>query len=407
MGQGPTRLYAALAVAVFAFGATWDSARAEPRYDVGATDNTIKIGNVAASSGALSIYRPYGEALSRCFAKINAEGGINKRKIEFITYDDGYSPPKTVEQTRKLIESDEVLFLLGSIGGPTSLATAAYLANKHIPHLFIATSSSRVSDANLYPWMMGWQPVASQEGAIFGRYLREQMALSKVGILYQNDDYGRDFLSGLKEGLGDKEPIMLVSAKSYESTEPTVTSQLAQIKAAGVDVIYLAATGKFVAQSLKGINELGWKPTILIPYTANSTTSVLKNADLKGDEKLISSSFFKDLSDPAYANDPDIRQWSSWIDQYYPTADRSEVYIAWGWSICNTAAHILKEAGEDLTRENILRLANSFSGFAPPLVLPGITLSSTPAEHRLIKCLRMRNFANGSWRSMGELVCSQ
>ncbi|GGC79164.1 ABC transporter substrate-binding protein [Chelatococcus reniformis] len=376
-------------------------------YDEGATDTTIKIGNVAAASGAVAIYLPYREALSRCFAKINADGGIHGRKIEFISYDDGYNPARTVEQTRRLVEGDGVLFLVGGVGTATSLAAAPYLAQKKVPHLFVASSASKISDAELFPWMMGWQPAAAQEGAVFARYMVDTLGTSKIGVLYQNDDFGRDFLAGVKAGLGADGAGRLVAARPYEAAEPTITSQIAQIKAAGADTVYLAATGKFVAQGIKAIRELGWQPNIFIPYVANSPELVLKAADLKGDEKLFSAAFLKDPGDPRQATADDVKEWLAWMDKYYAGGNTSEVFNVWGWSICQTVAHVLRQAGDTLTRANVLKAANSLRDYRPPLVLPGILLSSSPTQHRLVKCLQLQRFAAGRWAPEGEVACAE
>lgn len=401
--------FASLAAAVTVISAmslACGSARAGGSYDEGANDREILIGNVAASSGPLAIYITYRDALSRCFDKINAEGGINGRKVKLISYDDAYNPAKTVEQTRKLVESDGVLFLIGGVGTATSLAAAPYLAAKKVPHLFVASAASKISDATLYPWLMGWQPTASQEGAVFGRYIVDTLGSSKVGVLYQNDDLGRDFLAGLKAGLGENRQDRLVAARPYESTEPTVTSQIAQLKAAGADTVYLAATGKFVAQAIKAIREMSWSPNIFIPYIANSPEIVLKAAELQGSEKLFSSAFLKDPGDPQYGNDSDVREWMAWMDKYYPTGNKSEVFNVWGWAICQTTAHVLRKAGDTLTRANVMAQANSFDGYTPPMVLPGISMSSSPTQHRLTKCLQLQTYRSGRWTPEGKAICN-
>ncbi|MGY4290179.1 branched-chain amino acid transport system substrate-binding protein [Bradyrhizobium sp. LM2.7] len=375
-------------------------------YDEGATDTLIKIGNVTAASGPVAIYLPYKEALSRCFDKINADGGVNGRKIEFISYDDAYNPAKTVEQTRKLVESDGVLFLVGGVGTPTSLATAPYLARKKIPHLFVASSASKISDAAQFPWMMGWQPTAAQEGAIFGRYMVEKLGSSKIGILFQNDDFGRDFLAGLKEGLGSGNQDKLVSAQPYEATQPTVTSEIIQLKASGADTVYLAATGKFVAQAITAMRGINWGPATFVPYLANSPAIVLKAAEITGDEKLFSSSFLIDVADLAETSMPDVKEWLTWMSTYYPKGNKTEPLNAWGWSVCQTVVHVLKQAGDTLTRDNIMAVANSMHDYRPPLVSHGISLSSSPTQHRLVKCLQIQRLRSQRWSPEGDIICA-
>ena len=399
-----------IAASIVAAALTCSSACAGPAYDEGASDSEIRIGNVAAASGPLAIYITYREALKRCFDKINDDGGINGRKIRFLSYDDAYNPSRTVEQTRKLVESDGVLFLIGGVGTATSLAAAPYLSAKKVPHLFVASAASKISDAAAYPWMMGWQPVAAQEGAIFARHMRAAAASAgtpaSIGVLYQNDDLGRDFLAGLKDGLGTDAQARLVSARPYEAADPTITSQIAQIKAAGADTIYLAATGKFVAQAIKAIRELSWSPVIYLPYIANSPDIVLKAADLKGDEKLISSAFLKDPGAPAKAQDNDVKEWLSWMNSHYPSGNKAEVFNVWGWSICQTTAHVLRKAGDNLTRANVMAMANALDAYKPPMVLPGIAMSSSPTQHRLTKCMQIQTFRDGRWNAAGETVCS-
>ena len=299
------------------------AALAQKKYGPGVTDKEIKIGNINPYSGPASAYGQIGKTIAAYFNKVNAEGGINGRKINFISYDDGYSPPKTVEQARKLVESDEVLLIFQSLGTPTNTAIHKYMNAKKVPQLFVATGATKWGDPKHFPWTMGWQPTYQTEGHIYARYLLSKHPDAKIGILYQNDDYGKDYVKGLKDGLGDKAAKMIVSEQPYEVTDPTVDSQIVNLKASGANVFYNVTTPKFAAQAIKKAAEIGWHPVHLLNNVSQSVGAVLKPAGLENAKGILSTFYLKDPTDPAWKNDAGYKQWLAFMDKYYPNGDKT------------------------------------------------------------------------------------
>src|SRR5246127_5344640 len=308
---------AALGVAALLAG----TAVAQKKYDTGATDSEIKIGNTNPYSGPASAYGTIGKTIAAYFNKVNAEGGINGRKVNFIPYDDGYSPPKTVEQARKLVKSDEVLFLFNTLGTPPNTAIQKYMNAKKVPQLFVATGATKWGDYKDFPWTMGWQPTYQAESHIYAKYLLEHHPQGKIGILYQNDDYGKDYVKGLKDGLNGKMPI--VSELPYETTDPTVDSQIVNLKASGADVFFNVTTPKFAAQAIKKAAEIEWKPLHLLNNVSNSVGSVLKPAGFDNSKGILSTQYLKDPTDPTWKDDPAYKEWLAFMEKYYPDGDRT------------------------------------------------------------------------------------
>jgi branched-chain amino acid transport system substrate-binding protein len=372
-------------------------AAAQKKYDVGASDTEIKIGNIMPYSGPLSAYATIGKTQAAYFNKINAEGGINGRKINFISYDDGYSPPKTVEQARKLVESDEVLFIFQSLGTPTNNAIQKYLNQNKVPQLFVATGATKFGDVKNFPWTMGWQPTYQIEGRIYASYLLKNHPNGKIAILYQNDDSGRDYIKGLKDGLAGK--MQIVAEAPYEPADPTVDSQIVNLKASGADVFFIEASPKFAAQAIKKVAELGWKPVHILASVSASVGSVLKPAGLENSKGILSSSYLKDTTDPTWKNDPAAKEWSAFMDQYYPEGDKTTPFTVYGYLTAQTLVQVLKQCGDNLTRENVMKQAASLKDLELGMLLPGIKINTGPNDYYPIKQMRMVRF-NGEY---GEL----
>src|SRR5215472_5529632 len=317
---------AALGVAALAVG----TAVADKKYDTGATDTEIKIGNTNPYSGPASAYGTIGKTITAYFNKVNAEGGINGRKINFISYDDGYSPPKAVEQARKLVESDEVLFLFQTLGTPSNTAIQKYMNSKKVPQLFVATGATKWGDPQHFPWTIGWQPTYQAEGHIYAKYLLEHHPQGKIGILYQNDDYGKDYVKGLKDGLNGK--IQIVAELPYETTDPTVDSQIVNLKASGADVFFNVTTPKFAAQAIKKAGEIGWKPLHLLNNVSQSVGAVLKPAGLEYSKGLFSTYYLKAPTDPQWQNDAAYKDWVAFMENYYPEGVRTSTFPVYGYT---------------------------------------------------------------------------
>ncbi|HEX9210298.1 MAG TPA: ABC transporter substrate-binding protein, partial [Bradyrhizobium sp.] len=339
-------LFAAALLAGAALAAS--PAAAQKKYDTGATDTEIKIGNTNPYSGPASAYGVIGKTITAYLNKINAEGGINGRKINFISYDDGYSPPKTVEQVRKLVESDEVLLLFQTLGTPSNTAIQKYMNAKKMPQLFVATGATKWNDPKHFPWTIGWQPNYQSEGHIYAQYLLKTHPNGKVGILYQNDDYGKDYVKGLKDGLNGKLPI--ISEQPYETTDPTVDSQMINLKASGADVFFNVTTPKFAAQAIKKAAEIEWKPVHLLNNVSNSLGSVLKPAGLDNSKGILTTVYLKDPTDPTWKDDPAYREWLAFMDKYYPDGDKTSTFTVYGYLVAQTLVATLKQCGDDLTR---------------------------------------------------------
>jgi ABC-type branched-subunit amino acid transport system substrate-binding protein len=382
------------------------AARAEENRP-GVTNAEILIGQTNPYSGPLSAYGTQGRAQAAYYKMVNDEGGVNGRKIKLISLDDGYSPPKTVEQHRRLIEGDEVLGIVGTMGTPTNSAIVKYVNGKAVPHIFLATGASKWGDVANYPWTMGWYPTYRSEGMIYGTYIRDTIKDAKIAILSQNDDYGRDFVSGFKAGLGEAANKLIVKELTYEVSEPTVDSDVITLKASGANVLFSAVTAKAAAQTIKKAAELEWHPTHFLVQNANSIATVLTPAGLDHSVGIISTAYLKDPSDPQFANDPGMKRYLAFMKQYYPEGDAKDPQNQIGVSIAATFVQVLRQCGDDLSRENLMKQANSIRDFELPLLLPGIKLNTSPDDHYPIEQLQLVKFDGKGWQSFGPVLGSR
>ncbi len=362
----------ALLTATFTVGSLW----AQNKYDPGASDKEIKIGHINPYSGPASAYGTIGKSIAAWFEKINAEGGINGRKVKFISLDDGYSPPKTVEQARKLVEQEEVLALFNPLGTPPNSAIHKYMNQRKVPQLFVATGATKWGDPKNFPWTMGWQPNYQSEARIYAEHILETAPNAKIAVLYQNDDYGKDYLKGFEDGLGAKAKTMIVSKQSYEVTDPTIDSQMNSLKASGADTFFNITTPKFAAQAIKKAAEIGWKPTHYLNQVSASVGAVLTPAGLGNSVGVISTQYFKDPTDPQWINDPAMNDWREFMKKYYPTGDLNDAFNVYGPLVAQTLVQVLKQAGNDLTRTNVMKQAANLD-ITLPLLLPGVNIKTS------------------------------
>jgi ABC-type branched-subunit amino acid transport system substrate-binding protein len=383
------------------------AAHAEKTYDTGVTDTEIKIGQTVPLSGPASAYATVGKAQAAYMKMINDQGGVHGRKINLVQYDDAYSPPKTVEQVRKLVESDEVLLTFQIIGTAPNAAVEKYLNVKKVPQLFAATGAARFTDPKHFPWTMGFNPNYFVEGRIYGQYILKQYPNARIGVLYQNDDLGKDYLSGLKAGLGDKAAKMLVAEISYELSDPTVDSQILKIKDAGADLFFSASTPKQAAQAIKKIAELGWHPVHIVDINANSMNATLKPAGIENAKGLISVGYVKDPLDDSYKNDPGVKEYLAFMEKYFPDGDKGSNFNVYGYITAELMVKVLQQCGDDLTRENVLKQATNLDHVELGMLLPGITITTSPSDYRVNKQLQMIQFDGERWQNIGSIITDQ
>jgi branched-chain amino acid transport system substrate-binding protein len=338
---------------------------------------------------------------------VNEEGGINGRKINFVSLDDGYSPPKTKEQFRKLVESEKVLAIFQSLGTPTNSAVHAYMNREKVPQLFVATGATKWGDPKKYPWTMGWQPNYQAEGRIYAKYIKQNLPNAKIAILYQNDDYGKDYVQGMKDGLGDMASKMIVAEESYETTEPTIDSQIIKLKASGADVFFNVTTPKFAAQAIRKIAELGWKPTHFLNNVSNSVGSVMNPAGPENGVGIISTFYTKDPTDPQWKDDAAYKAWSAFMDKYYPDGDKKSSFTVYGYSVAQTMVKVLEQCGDDLTRANVMKQAASLKGLELGMLLPGIKVTTGPNDFFPIEQMQLAKFNGKSWELFGEIISGE
>ncbi|HEX7925843.1 MAG TPA: ABC transporter substrate-binding protein [Bradyrhizobium sp.] len=401
MRNGIFHLVTGTALAI-ALSAT--SASAQKKYDPGASDTEIKIGQTVPFSGPASAYASIGKTQAAYFKMINDQGGINGRKINLIQYDDAYSPPKAVEQVRKLVESDEVLLTFQIVGTPSNAAVQKYLNAKKVPQLFAATGASKFTDPKNFPWTLGFNPNYFVEGRIYGQYILKEHPNAKIGVLYQNDDLGKDYLNGIKAGLGDKAAKMIVAEASYEVSDPTIDSQVIKIKDAGADLFFSASTPKQAAQAIKKIAELGWHPVHIVDINATSVGAVLQPAGLEASKGLISTNYGKDPADPQWKDDPGMKRYFDFMAKYYPDGDKNSNFNTYGYSTAQLMVHVLKQCGDDLTRENVLKQATNLKNVELDMALPGIKGNTTPNDYRVNKQLQMMKFNGERWELFGPIL---
>jgi branched-chain amino acid transport system substrate-binding protein len=377
---------------------------AEKNYGPGVTDTEIKIGNTAPYSGPASAFSLIAKTADAYFRKVNAEGGINGRKIVFVSYDDAYSPPKTVEQTRKLVESDEVLLMFNAVGTPPNSAVQKYLNGKKVPQLFVSSAAAKWNDPKNFPWSIGFAPSYENEGRIYAKYVLKEKPGAKIAILFQNDDFGKDYLKGIKEGLGDKAGSMIVAEEAFDVTEPTIDSHIVKLKATGADVFFNIATPKFAAQAIKKVAELNWQPLHILSFASASIGSVLKPAGFDKAQGIISAAYFKDPNDARWKDDPGFRELNGFLDKYFPEANRSDTLIINGYNPTLLLVQVLKQCGDDLTRENVMRQVTSLKDVELGMLLPGSKVSTSPTDYAPVKQWHLMRFEGTNWQLFGDLV---
>ncbi|MGY0569862.1 ABC transporter substrate-binding protein [Bradyrhizobium sp. RDM12] len=379
-------------------------ATAQKKYDSGASDTEIKVGQTMPFSGPTSAYASIGKTEAAYFRMINDQGGINGRKINLIQYDDAYSPPKAVEQVRKLVESDEVLLTFQILGTPSNAAVQKYLNSRRVPQLFAAASASRFSDPKNFPWTMGYDPNNFIEGRIYGQYILKEYPSARVGVLYQNDDFGKDYLNGIKSGLGDKGAKMVVAEASYEVSDPTIDSQILRIKDSGADLFFSAATPKQAAQAIKKIAESNWQPVQIVSLKATSVGSVLKPAGLENSKGIISSNYSKEPLDPQWKDDPGLKRYFAFMEKYYPEGDKGSNFNTYGYNVAQLLVHVFEQCGDDLTRENVMKQATSLKDVEVDLALPAIKINTSPTDYRIHKQFKMMRFNGERWEPFGPIL---
>jgi branched-chain amino acid transport system substrate-binding protein len=395
----------AIASAAFVMlAASSSGALAQKKYDTGATDTEIKIGNIMPYSGPASAYGVIGRTEAAYFKKINEAGGINGRKINFISYDDAYSPPKTVEQARKLVESDEVLFIFNSLGTPSNSAIHKYMNSKKVPQLFVATGATKWNNPKDYPWTMGWQPSYQSETQIYAKYFLKEKPGAKIAVLYQNDDYGKDYLKGLKDGLGAKAAAMIVAEESFETAEPTIDNHIVKLKSSNADVFVDIATPKFAAQAIKKVAEIGWKPLHFLNNVSASVASVIKPAGVENAQGIISAAYLKDASDPQWDNDPGMKQFYEFMAKDFPEGNKLDQGTVVGYGVAQSLVQVLKQCGDNLTRENVMKQAASLNNFRTEVMLPGITINTSPTDFAPINQLQLMTFKGERWNLFGDVI---
>jgi branched-chain amino acid transport system substrate-binding protein len=382
---------------------TSGSAVAQKAYGPGVTDTEIKIGNIMPYSGPASAYGMNGKVQAAYFKKINDHGGINGRKINFISYDDAYSPPKTVEQARKLVESDEVLLIFNPLGTPGNAAIHKYMNAKKVPQIFVGSGASKWNDPKNYPWTMGWIPNFQTEGRILAQYVLKEKPTGKVAIFYQNDDYGKDYLKGFKDGLGEHANIIVIE-ESYEVSEPTIDTHVVKMKSVGADVLISFTTPKFAAQTIKKAAELNWKPLQIVPSVSSSIGAVIKPAGMDSAQGIISATYAKDATDPQWDDDPGIKEFRALMNEYLPGANLAESSAMVGYNTATSMAEVLRRCGDNLTRENVMKQASNLKNFEQGGLLPGITVSTTPTDFAPIKQLRLMRFEGNRWQLFGDVI---
>ena len=371
---------------------------------VGVTATEIKIGNTNPYSGPASAYGTIGKVIGAYFKKINDEGGINSRKINYITYDDAYTPPKTVEMVRRLVEQDQVLLLFNTLGTPTNTAIHKYMNQQKVPQLFVATGATKWNDPKNFPWTMGWQPNYQAESQIYAKYVLKNVPDAKVGILYQNDDYGKDYVKGFKDGLGDAAKKMIVSEQSYETTDPTIDSQILNLKNSGANVFFNVTIPKFASQAIKKAHDIGWKPLHLLNSVSSSVGVVLKPAGLDASKGLLTTYYIQDPTDPQWKNLQGYKDWLAFMKKYYPEGNIEDAFNVYGYSVAQTLVHVLKQCGNDLSRENVMRQAANIKDLPLPMLLPGIKINTSPTDFAPIEQEQLAKFNGEIWATFGELV---
>ncbi len=379
------------------------AALAQKKYDPGANDKVIKIGNTNPYSGPASSYGTIGKAIGAYWKMVNDRGGINGRMIEWISYDDGYSPPKTVEMVRKLVEQDQVLLLFQTLGTPPNTAIHKYMNSKKVPQAFVATGATKWNDPRNFPWTMGWQPNYQTEGRIYAEHILKNNPKAKIGVLYQNDDYGKDYLKGFKDGLGDKVG-MIVKEVSYEVTDPTVDSQIVQLQASGADTFFNITIPKFAAQAIRKAYDTGWKPTHYLNNVSASVGSVLKPAGLDKSVGLISTHYFMDPTDPQWKDEPAMKEWRAFMGKYYPEGNLTDPFNVYGFAVAQTLHEVLKQAGDNLTRANVMKQAASLKGYRPGVLLPGIRINTGASDYAPIESEQLTRFDGETFVRFGPIL---
>lgn len=395
---------AAVHVAALWIGLASFAASAAPQYDNGASATEVRIGNIAPYSGPASSFSVASKTEAAYFKMINEQGGINGRKITFITYDDGFMPPKAVEQARRLIESDNALLIFQSLGTASNAAIQPYLNGKKVPQLFVGSGATRFGDAKKFPWTMNWPPNYETEGRIYARYISENHATAKIAVLYQNDDFGKDILKGLKAGLGDQAASRIVAQEPYEVSDPTVDSRILAMKATGADVVVNAATPKFAAQAIRKMSDIGWSPVHLVTSVANSVGSVMAPAGLDISKGILSASYMKDPTDATWASDAAQKEWESFLQKYYPDADRTNNMTVYGYLAAQLMVQVLKQSGDNLTRKNIMDQAANIKDLKLGMLLPGISLNTSATNFSPVNQMQMMRFDGARWQMFGPVL---
>ena len=402
----PALMRRVVVLIAIAIAAGMTTANAQKKYDPGASDTEVRIGNIMPYSGPASSYAVIGKTEAAYFNKINAEGGINGRKITFISYDDAYSPPKAIEQARKLVEGDEVLLIFQPLGTPSNAAIQKYMNVKKVPQLFVASGATKWGDPKNFPWTMGWQPNYQSEGRIYAKYILDHFPDSKIAVFWQNDDAGKDQFKGLKDGLGDK-ANMIIADKSYEVSDPSIDSQIVFLHDSGADIFFSWAAPKGSAQAIRKVGELGWKPKFFLANTATSVSGVLKPAGLEYARDIISTVYLKDPTDPAWKDDPGVKTWQAFMDKYYPDGDKLNYNNVYGYVLAQNMVRVLRQCGDDLTRENVMRQAANLKDFSTDMMLPGIKANTSPDDYFPIEQMQLMKFDGEAWRLFGDVITGE